>query len=76
MFLSSGTILLWATAYNHIPGCIFGNTIKYLILTAQAETPISRGQISFPLTMAVEGSKSSVSGSQYCENTSSTMNEL
>lgn len=47
-----------------------------LILKAQVETPISCGQISFPLAMAAEGSKSSVSGSQYYENTSSTMNEL
>lgn len=53
-----------------------GLSMDVLILKAQVETPISCGQISFPLAMAAEGSKSSVSGSQYYENTSSTMNEL
>lgn len=47
-----------------------------IILKAQAEAPISLGQILFPLTMAVERSKSSVSVSQYYKITSSTMNEL
>jgi len=47
-----------------------------LILKAQAEASILQGQISCPLTMAVEGSKSSVSVSQYFKITSSTMNEL
>lgn len=53
-----------------------GLNMDVLILKAQAEASISQVQISFPLTMAVEGSKSSVSVSQYYEITSSTMNEL
>lgn len=38
-----------------------GLNIDGLVLNAQAEAPISQGQISFALTMAAKGSKTSIS---------------
>lgn len=69
MSLTSSVIPQGATAYNSISSWIFGSRIKYggFNFKAQAATPISQAEISFPLTMAVEGSRSFVSVSQYHE---------
>lgn len=78
MSVSSRAIPLWATAYNSITSWIFGSRIKYGCFNskAQAAAPISQARISFPLRMAVDGSRSSVSVSQYYKIRSNTMTEL
>jgi len=78
MSLTSRVIPQGAIAYNSISSWIFGSRIKYggFNFKAQAEAPVSQAQSLFPLTMAVEGSRSSVSVSQYHKIMSNTMNEL
>lgn len=78
MSLTSRVIPQGATAYNIISSWIFGSRIKYggFNFKAQAAAPISQAEISFPLTMAVEGSRSSLSVSQYHKIVVNTMNGL